>query len=74
MELSTIKAGPYELQYNPTTTDVYVDEVGEEWEIEIYQHKHYQGSLEIDSEGHIVITEDFGLKIERAAGYKLLVK
>ncbi len=61
-----IKAGPYEFHYNSATTEVYVSHTGDEWEIEIYQHKHFQGSLEIDAQGNLAIVDDFGLKLEKA--------
>ncbi|WP_134701736.1 hypothetical protein [Ammoniphilus sp. YIM 78166] len=75
MEQSVIiKAGPYEFHYNSATTEVYVSQTGDEWELEIYQHKHFQGSLEIDAEGRLTIIDDFGLKLEEAGDFRLKIK
>ncbi|MEW9668652.1 hypothetical protein [Ammoniphilus sp. 3BR4] len=74
METARAKAGPYEFRYNPLTTDVYVSQQGEEWEIEIYQHKHYQGALEIDALGQLVLIEEFGLKLEKSGDFSIIIK
>lgn len=74
METSTAKAGRYEFHYNPSTTEVYVSQQGAEWEIEIYQHKHYQGALEIDPQGQLILVEEFGLKLEKCGDFSILIK
>lgn len=65
MELGSVQAGAYEFRYNPLTTEVFVDQTGEEWEIEIYKFKHFQGSLEIDADGKLFIVEDLHLQLEQ---------
>lgn len=65
MELGRAKAGIYEFRYNPLTTEVFVDQTGEEWEIEIYKHKHFQGSLEIDKDGKLWMVEELHLQLEQ---------
>lgn len=64
MELQRKSAGSYVFLYQPLTTDVYVKQIGAEWEIEIYKYKHFAGSLEISEEGNIYIVEDMGLSLK----------
>lgn len=65
MELARVKAGSYEFQYNPLTTEIFVKQTGEEWEIEIYKLRHFQGSLEIDKDGKLWMVEDLHLHLEQ---------
>ena len=65
MEENKVQAGEYQFFYNPLTTEVFVNQSGAEWEIEIYKHKHFLGSLEINEEGKIYIIEDVDLKMEK---------
>jgi hypothetical protein len=74
VDVGIIKAGPYEFRYNPLTTEVFADQIGTEWEVEIYKYKHYQGSLEIDSEGKLLITEEFGLNLVKTNEYLIEIK
>lgn len=65
MELARVKAGIYEFRYNPLTIEVFLEQTGEEWEIEIYKLKHFQGSLEIDKDGKMWMVEDLHLQLEQ---------
>lgn len=64
LELKEVQAGQVTFLYHPLTTELYVDQIGEEWEVEIYKYKHYQGSLEIDQSGKILIVEDVSLSLK----------
>jgi len=74
MELGHIKAGQYEFLYNSLTTDVYVDADGSGWSIDIYKWKHYQGNLEVRTDGKLYITENISLNLEELGEYQIEVK
>ncbi|WP_025029059.1 hypothetical protein [Caldalkalibacillus mannanilyticus] len=63
MELGRKKIGDYEFIYNPLTTEIYVSEEEEMWEVEIYKLKHFLGTLEVNRTGDILIIEDLGLEL-----------
>jgi hypothetical protein len=74
MELKKARAGMYEFQFNPLSTEVFVNESNEEWEVEIYKFRHFQGSLEITKDGKILIVEDLDLKLEQVNEYLIEIK
>jgi|GEM_PF-3491064 len=74
MVIQQKEVGMVTFHYNSLTTEVFVEEQAEGWEVEIYKHRHFLASLEINKEGKIYIVEDFGLEYEQVKENEIELK